>query len=127
MYVDIFALHNNLLNSARLAHWNVTGQEFYSQHLLFERIYKMLEPTLDTLAEQLRGMGIIIEANYLRQIDDLAAPFCDHLLQLATIYRNALSDAITLADNENRRGLSNVLQGVSSDIDTITYLLQSQK
>lgn len=35
------------------AHWKVTGESFYSDHLLFERLYENLNDDIDTLAEKI--------------------------------------------------------------------------
>lgn len=37
------------------AHWKVTGENFYSDHLLFERLYEDLHEEIDTLAEKIIG------------------------------------------------------------------------
>jgi starvation-inducible DNA-binding protein len=37
-------------------HWNVTGEQFYSLHLLFEKQYTSLAAAIDKLAERLRAL-----------------------------------------------------------------------
>lgn len=38
------------------AHWEVSGPNFYSNHLLFERLYKGVVDEIDTLAEKMVAM-----------------------------------------------------------------------
>ena len=57
-------------------HWNATGPEFYSDHLLFERLYQTGPPNIveqiDGLAERLVGSGVKVDAY---GIDQRAAAF----------------------------------------------------
>jgi starvation-inducible DNA-binding protein len=41
---------------AQHAHWNVKGQSFYEDHLLFQRIYRNIEGDIDMLAEKFAGL-----------------------------------------------------------------------
>lgn len=45
-------------------HWNVTGLQFKSLHLLFEEQYTDLASAVDTLAERIRALGIFTPASY---------------------------------------------------------------
>src|SRR5687768_8007357 len=38
-------------------HWNVTGPQFTSLHLLFERQYQEFIPAIDELAERIRALN----------------------------------------------------------------------
>lgn len=39
-------------------HWNVTGPEFYSLHLLFEKQYEEMAEEIDEIAERIRTLGL---------------------------------------------------------------------
>lgn len=39
-------------------HWNVTGSNFHSLHLMFETQYKELAEAIDTIAERIRALGV---------------------------------------------------------------------
>lgn len=41
--------------SYQTSHWQVVGQSFYGNHLLFERLYKSVEEQVDQLAEKIVG------------------------------------------------------------------------
>ena len=45
-------------------HWNLTGAEFYSLHLLFEKQYEELADALDEIAERIRALGFYVEASF---------------------------------------------------------------
>jgi starvation-inducible DNA-binding protein len=38
-------------------HWHITGQDFYAQHLFFEKQYKELQEIIDALAERIRSLN----------------------------------------------------------------------
>lgn len=43
-------------------HWNVTGNEFFSLHKLFEGQYEDLAEAIDEIAEKIRAQGFYVEA-----------------------------------------------------------------
>jgi DNA-binding ferritin-like protein len=40
----------------RSAHWNVKGDSFYGDHLLYERLYEDVEEEIDSFAEKMIGI-----------------------------------------------------------------------
>jgi len=47
-------------------HWNVEGLDFLEYHQLFEKIYTEVFDSLDTIAEEIRGMGVHVPASFGR-------------------------------------------------------------
>ena len=47
-------------------HWNVTGPNFQSLHLLFEQQYTELALAVDEIAERIRTLGAIAPGTYAR-------------------------------------------------------------
>jgi starvation-inducible DNA-binding protein len=45
-------------------HWNVTGIEFQTLHLLFEQQYTELAVAVDNIAERIRVMGVFAPGSY---------------------------------------------------------------
>ncbi len=45
-------------------HWNVTGSEFYSLHLLFEKHYEAMAEEIDEVAERIRSLGMMVDASF---------------------------------------------------------------
>lgn len=60
LLADTYALYLNTQNF----HWNVTGQEFYSLHLLFESQYKEMAEAIDEIAERIRALGFYVDASF---------------------------------------------------------------
>ena len=45
-------------------HWNVTGPEFYSLHILFEKQYEELAGEVDEIAERIRALGFYVDGTF---------------------------------------------------------------
>lgn len=57
---DTYALYLKTQNF----HWNLTGKEFYSIHLLFEKQYEDLAEAVDEIAERIRALGFYADASF---------------------------------------------------------------
>lgn len=117
-------------------HWHVTGQNYYEFHLLFERVYQTLEPFEDRLAEHIRGYGrapgafaIFLEFSSIKEnlsIPDSAAM----VVELASDLRILIADlyvCLEQAGEANRQGTLNLLGELCETLDTLTFLLESQR
>ncbi|MGE5196801.1 MAG: Dps family protein, partial [Anaerolineae bacterium] len=45
-------------------HWNLSGKEFYSLHILFEKQYEELAEAIDEIAEKIRALGFYVDATF---------------------------------------------------------------
>jgi starvation-inducible DNA-binding protein len=45
-------------------HWNLTGQNFFALHLLFEKQYQELADATDEIAERVRALGFFVDASF---------------------------------------------------------------
>ena len=54
----------NLYLKTQNFHWNVTGAEFYSLHLLFEMQYQAMAEEIDEVAERIRSLGFPVDASF---------------------------------------------------------------
>lgn len=45
-------------------HWNVTGPQFQTLHLMFEQQYSELALAIDAIAERIRALGLAAPATY---------------------------------------------------------------
>ncbi len=61
---DILADTYAVYLKAQNFHWNVTGPEFFSLHLLFEKNYEDLADAADEIAERIRAIGGIVDATF---------------------------------------------------------------
>jgi starvation-inducible DNA-binding protein len=115
--------------AAQLAHWNVVGRDFYQLHLLFERIYGILDAQVDLIAEQGRGIGIEIPARVFNEVPELewttGFDLVGRLMGLCMRYRSDLELLREVAEQEKQFGLVNVIEGFLTDSNTIHYLLNS--
>lgn len=113
-----FASEYAYLIKAQNFHWNVTGREFYQDHLLFQRIYEEVEGSLDAFAENLRKCGVMAPAGLdqmaqLSVINDspdtppsarvMISSLCDDSEKMVDLYRS-LCQAATAKGNH---GLAN--------------------
>jgi DNA-binding ferritin-like protein len=124
---------NNAIMVARVAHWTVRGPDFYSYHLMFERIYGELAELQDTQIEQLRalghnptfqelaGPGIDIPSYDTRALTELCM---DYLMASQAVYTTAFEYA---EESEDARmyGFGDYLQGGLQTMLQVQYLLQS--
>jgi DNA-binding ferritin-like protein len=129
IYLEAFELLNSLYGSFRLAHWNVVGKDFYSLHLLFQRIYTTLGAQIDGFAEQIRGAGLEIPASTLNSTPEIDWETCQELVMLLNMrvseLRIALSAARSQAESEEDIGFLALLEGLLTEVNTIKYLLSS--
>jgi len=63
-----------------VAHWDVTGSDFFQLHVVFGDHYEALFDDIDLLAERARALGVFVKAdmsylNELAGMPSLTAPF----------------------------------------------------
>lgn len=129
IFLQALELQNNLLGASRLAHWNIEGSDFYQFHLLFERIYGMVDGQVDGLAEQARGLGIEIKAKVFNSVPEIdwanSQELCEALLELNVAFKGGLERLREEAEDSRLYGVVNVVEGILSDCNIISYLLNS--
>lgn len=64
--ITVFAETYTLALKTQSAHWNTTGKEAFYLHLLHERVYSELYESIDSLAELIRSMDVIVPASLLQ-------------------------------------------------------------
>lgn len=130
-------------------HWQTRGQNYYGDHLLFDRLYEESTGMIDDIAERAVGsvphMGHtlvqpLLQAGHMTRIvwmfhpqeaqetqlgpDSYAATslaFEKHLLDVIPILRGRMEVAGRLS-----LGTDNLLQGISDKHESFTYLLQQR-
>lgn len=53
---DVFATNFVVYTQAHIAHLNVQGRNFYSDHKLLEKVYEFLQSDIDTIGEKIRSV-----------------------------------------------------------------------
>jgi starvation-inducible DNA-binding protein len=115
-----FSSEYSFLIKAQDAHWNVQGDEFYQDHLLFERIYEEVQESIDPFAEQLRQCQIFVPSGLekmrgLSILEDFSSDdlTCDEYKQQLLVDSDNLADlfasAFDVAEQRKEHGLSNFL------------------
>lgn len=129
LVLSVFASHIAFKSAAQLAHWNVVGRDFYQLHLLFQKIYGILDEQTDLLAEQIRGLGIEIPATAFNQVPDVewsvGIDLVEWVLMLCMRYKSDLELLRDISEQEKQYGFVNIIEGFLTDCNTTCYLLKS--
>lgn len=103
-------------------HWNVTGPEFYSLHLMFEKQYDDLAEAVDGLAERIRALGEKVPGTFtafskLSKIED-----GDENLSSKEMIKQLADDQVILI-----KTLEKTLEAAEKINDTVTVDLITQR
>jgi DNA-binding ferritin-like protein len=119
------------------AHWQVGGESFYGDHLLFTRLYESVSEEIDTLAEKAvgyLGMDVMTADDLMRRaqmwVDRWSGIECPHRRSLKTEedFQHFAKNFYEVMDNLGvlTLGLDDFVQAMSSNHETHTYLLQQK-
>ena len=128
-FLAVLTSQYNLAGAAKLAHWNSVGTDFYHFHLLFERVYNMIDEKIDVVAEQARGKGVEITASIFTEVPEIDWDTCqelaDEVLKLVDNLQESLDELHKKADDKSEYGILNVVEDIMSDVNSARYLLGS--
>lgn len=131
---DLLGLAHALYWQHFTLHWQSQGDLFYSSHLLFERLYKVLPEEIDTLAEKmvhLYGKDSVaidvhlpIMSKWLSEWSGISNPY-------SKAYKAEMDFQRVLKETHESLGklslgLDDFLMSVANDHETHLYLLQQQ-
>lgn len=135
--VGLLGLFHALYWTHWTTHWQVQGDPFYGDHLLFERLYGGMVKEIDTLAEKMvAGHGreaVAVDSHF-----PVAAAWISRWLAEPDLYRRALAAELDLqtaikqvyedikAAGGMTLGLDDFLMAVANDHETNVYLLQQR-
>jgi DNA-binding ferritin-like protein len=123
-------------------HWQAFGQNYYSDHLLFERLYNEVIEDIDKLAERMLGSGPTCLANPMYHAKHVSAvaqvlyagapsspsPDENAMLSFRAVLYTLVLLKFTYAQLEERKllshGLDNLLQGIADKHEEHVYLLK---
>lgn len=109
-------------------HWNVTGPQFHTLHVMFEEQYREMWAALDEIAERVRALGVFAPTSG-KQFSELAAiESADTSPPAATtMVERLLSDHETLIKRA-REGLSTAEEaGDAASADLLTVRIQTHE
>lgn len=101
VHADTYAVYLKTQNF----HWNLTGPEFYSLHLLFEKQYEEMAEAIDEIAERIRALGFYVEGSFsgLKRItgikeEDKVLSIKEMLFSLIEAHESLISQARKVAE-----------------------------
>lgn len=109
-------------------HWNVTGPQFHTLHVMFEEQYNEMWAALDEIAERVRALGVFAPTSgkQLSELSDIEN--ADTSPPAAgTMVKRLLSDHETLIKRA-RKGLSAAEEaGDAASADLLTVRIQTHE
>lgn len=125
-FISAFTALNSVSGATHLAHWNITGMLFYQLHLMFERVYGVLDGQVDGLAEQARGCGIEIPASVFNSVPEVeyehGKELIEKLLEMVEDYEDKLKDLRKECDREDNIGFLALIEGFLTEVNNIKFL-----
>lgn len=138
-FSKLLAYLQGLYHTYQFMHWQVSGDNYYGDHLLFQRLYESVDKEIDPVAEKAIGLtndpSTISPIQHSNLVSKYLAKFADGaedgihaslraergLLDLILQIKAALEHQGKLTD-----GLDNMLQGVADTHEGHVYLLQQR-
>lgn len=103
-------------------HWNVTGPQFTSLHLLFEEQYTELAAAVDVIAERIRALGAFAPGSYTAFAELTAIKEASENLKAEEMINDLLNGHEILI-----RRARTVLQSEAIDADDVSGDLLTQR
>jgi starvation-inducible DNA-binding protein len=120
LLTQVFATNFVAYYQSHVAHVNITGRNFYSDHKLLQKIYENLQDNIDNIAEFLRSLesympesiGDVMDSSILS--DNMIMGDSDRLLRITRANLEKLVDLYreleTAADAANQDQIANFAQ-----------------
>ena len=139
---NILALLRAALHLHQTHHWQTHGDQYYSDHLLFQRLYQESEEFVDALAEKSVGLSSIDRVEATDQIASMHE-FIDRAFEsvpasnnpIDMIKRSLFIENLILETIKNylensklisTHGLNNLLEGICDKHESFVYLLKQR-
>lgn len=132
---EVFNTNFVVYTRSHIAHLNITGRNFYSDHKLIGKVYETLQADIDTLGEQIRTLGAmapetlydICEGSVVK--DDAVFGGADELLEtvladltaLISLYR----ELEELAEEADEDQIGNFAQDRETVLTKFSWMLRS--
>ena len=132
---EVFNTNFVVYTRSHIAHLNVTGRNFYSDHKLLNKIYEELQEDIDTIGEFVRTLGAMVPES-LGEItdgsqvkDDMIFGTADELLEtvlkdltaLTALYR----ELEELAEEADEDQIGNFAQDRETVLTKFSWMLRS--
>ena len=128
-FIKLLTAQRNFIGAAHLSHLNVDGPNFYSFHLLFGKVYEVVEERFDDTAELARGYGVEIPAKIYHDVPELEWSTCEELAEELYGVAEDLCDALKSlhkeADDAEEYAVLSFVEGRMEELAKVKYLLGS--
>ena len=122
---EVFATNFVAYYQSHVAHVNITGRNFYSDHKLLQKIYENLQDQIDTIAEFLRSVesfmpesiGDVMDTAVIA--DDLVLGDSDELLRLVGRNLQTLVDLYRELEREADNAGQDQIANYAQDQETV--------
>lgn len=118
-------------------HINLTGEEFFQYHQLFDKVYSTLDEYIDTLGEGIRTLDEVVPASLTRlgQLCTIADATqvpdeCDMVKELYADIEKLIADATIAFDtcgSNKKYGLQNILADYLQDTEKLCWMLRASQ
>lgn len=116
-------------------HWNVAGARFLMLHELFERQYKQLAESIDTIAERIRALGFRAPGTYgefqalTSIVEEASTPTEERMIELLVSGYETLIHSVSkiapLADNASDLPTNDLAAKLSNEFQKSAWMLRS--
>jgi starvation-inducible DNA-binding protein len=132
---EVFNTNFVVYTRSHIAHLNITGRNFYSDHKLLNKIYDSLQADIDNIGEQLRTLGAtapeslgeIVDGSVVK--DDMIFGMADELLETVLTDITALTalyrELEELAEEDDEDQISNFAQDRETTLTKFAWMLRS--
>ncbi len=125
------ALNNTLADTYQLYmkthayHWNVTGPQFHSLHVMFEAQYREMWAALDEIAERVRALGVFAPSSGKALSDLTVIDNADATPPSATVMIERLLEGHETLVRRAREGIGTAEEaGDAASADLLTARIQ---
>ena len=116
-------------------HVNLTGDDFYEYHKLFQKIYEFLQDNIDTQAELIRSIDEIVpfslkrvtdlsEVKDVEKVPEIAVMVTDIDAALYTLIDLA-NDAFEQSQTDKEYGVNNYIAGYIQELNKFCWMLKA--
>lgn len=132
---DVLGALHALSICYKTAHWLSNGENFYGDHLLFQRLYEDISDEIDSVAERMVGLmgdgatSLMEPLKLLTVASTIISSYPRHGADVSLFDAEKMFQAtvITALKNASSPGLENLLQGIADKHDEHLYLLQQRE
>ena len=116
-------------------HVNLTGDDFYEYHKLFQKIYEFLQDNIDTQAELIRSIDEIVPFSLKRVTDLTEVKDVEKVPEIAVMVTDIdaalyalidlANDAFDQSQTDKEYGVNNYIAGYIQELNKFCWMLKA--